>query len=70
MRPGTDPILNLSEALSKSLAYEPRTLSVGECHRILQGDDNALQVGLRDWVPSGEALVLVIDQLEEVFTLT
>jgi hypothetical protein len=70
MRPGADPILNLSEALSKGLAQKAGSLSVGECHRILQSDDKALQVGLRDWVPAGEALVLVIDQLEEVFTLT
>jgi hypothetical protein len=70
MRPGADPILNLSEALSTCLSTESKPLSVTECHRILQSGDKALQVGLRDWVPSGEALVLVIDQLEEVFTLT
>lgn len=70
MRPGADPILNLSEALSKGLTHASKPLSVGECHHALQGGENALQVGLRDWVPSGEALVLVIDQLEEVFTLT
>lgn len=70
MRPGADPILNLAEALSKGLAHEAGAPSVSECHRLLQGDDKAFQVGLRDWVPAGEALVLVIDQLEEVFTLT
>ncbi|MEO5863596.1 MAG: formylglycine-generating enzyme family protein, partial [Nitrospiraceae bacterium] len=70
MRPGGDPILNLAEAVSKCLAHEAGAISVGDCHRLLQGDDKAVQVGLRDWVPSGEALVLVIDQLEEVFTLT
>ena len=70
MRPGADPILNLSEALSKGLTHASEPFSVGECHRALQSGKNALQVGLRGWVPSGEALVLVIDQLEEVFTLT
>jgi len=70
MRPGADPILNLAEVLSKSLAHEAGAPSVGECHRLLQGDDKAFRVGLRDWVPAGEALVLVIDQLEEIFTLT
>ena len=70
MRPGADPILNLAEALSKSLASGAGVLSVEECYRQLQGDDKAFQVGLRGWVPAGEALVLVIDQLEELFTLT
>ena len=70
MRPGTDPILNLAETLSKSLPHASKTLSVTECERILQSGDNALQIGLRDWVPWGDALVLVLDQLEEVFTLT
>jgi hypothetical protein len=70
MRPGADPILNLAEALSKSLAQKAGSPSVDECHRLLQGDVRALQICLRDWVHSGEALVLVIDQLEEVFTLT
>lgn len=70
MRPGADPILNLAEALSKSLPHEAGAPSVVECHRLLKGDDKAFQVGLRDWVPAGETLVLVIDQLEEVFTLS
>ena len=70
MRQGADPILNLAEALSKSLPHEAGAPSVVECHRLLKGDDKAFQVGLRDWVPAGEALVLVIDQLEEVFTLS
>ena len=58
-------ILNPSEALSKSLAKKAESFG-DECHRILQSDDTALQVGLRGWVPAGEALVLVIDQLEEI----
>jgi formylglycine-generating enzyme required for sulfatase activity len=70
MRPGADPILNLSEALSKSLGQETGKPSLEECYGMLQHDDKALQVALRGWVPSGEALVLVIDQLEEIFTLT
>ena len=70
MRPGDDPLLNLAEALSHSLSHEAKTLSVDDCYRRLRGEEAALKVGLRDWVPSGEAVVLVIDQLEEVFTLT
>ncbi len=71
MRPGADPILNLAEVLSKSLAHEVEAPSVNECNdRLLRGDEKAFQVGLRGWVPAGEALVLIIDQLEELFTLT
>lgn len=68
MRPGADPILNLATALSKGLSHEGRTLSAMDCNGLLQGDETALKVGLRDWVPEAEALVLVIDQLEEIFT--
>jgi len=69
IRPGADPILNLAEGLSKSLSHEAGNLTVSECHHLLQDDDKSLQIMLRDWVPGKEALVLVVDQLEELFTL-
>nr|MBA3967207.1 TIR domain-containing protein [Nitrospirales bacterium] len=74
MRPGADPILNLAEVLSKNLSPEPDPLAVSkvfnEVYPYLQEDDQALRVRLRGWIPEKQALVLVVDQLEELFTLT
>lgn len=68
MRPSTNPILNLAEALTRGLSREGRVLSLDDCKRRLQGDNTALTIALREWASPGEAVVLVIDQLEEIFT--
>lgn len=70
MRPGSDPVLNLAEVLSKSLSREGRQLPLDQCHHALKQDEQALQVLLREWGSGEEAIVLVVDQLEELFTLT
>jgi formylglycine-generating enzyme required for sulfatase activity len=70
MRPGSDPILNMSEVLSKGLSHGANSPSIQEVNRMLQDDEKGLQLLLRQWVDQGEALVLAVDQLEEIFTLT
>ena len=69
MRPGVDPMENLAEVLSKAgdLRGAP---SLGELVRELRKDGQALRHLLRQDVPEGDGFVLVVDQLEEVFTLT
>ena len=71
LRPGADPVENLADSLSKGLASEQGQLALGALDRELrEGGDRALRLLLRQHVADGEGLVLVIDQLEELFTLT
>jgi formylglycine-generating enzyme required for sulfatase activity len=71
LRPGADPIENLADSLSWGLAPEQGRLALAELDRDLRaGDERALRLMLRQHVADGEGLVLVVDQLEELFTLT
>jgi formylglycine-generating enzyme required for sulfatase activity len=71
LRPGTDPIENLAQALSLSLGATSAALQMGELYKTLRNgnDPKALRHILRQHVPEG-GFLLVVDQLEEVFTLT
>jgi hypothetical protein len=71
LRPGADPIENLADSLSWGLAPEHGRLALGALDRELRdGGDRALRLLLRQHVADGDGIVLVVDQLEELFTLT
>ncbi len=74
MRPGADPVENLAEVLSRALSTDTKTISIGDLHDELshQDDDTGMRLRhlLRQYVPQDVGFVLVVDQLEEVFTLT
>ncbi|MCB1718563.1 MAG: TIR domain-containing protein, partial [Candidatus Competibacteraceae bacterium] len=66
MRPGADPVFNLAEAL-KVLPGAP---DLGERVHKLRGDDpDALRYLLREYTPAKQRFLLLVDQLEELFTL-
>lgn len=69
MRPGIDPIENLAEALVKTRDLQCDR-SVGELIREFRNDAQALRHFMRQYVQKDHGFVLVVDQLEEVFTLT
>lgn len=69
MRPGRDPILNLADVLIRIGADTPER-SINKLYRMLRADDQALTHFLREVIPKNVALVLIVDQLEEVFTHT
>jgi hypothetical protein len=56
--------------LSHSLSHETQKISVDDGLARLQAGERGLTVALREWVAKRDAMVLVIDHLEEVFTLT
>ena len=58
MRPGSDPILNMSEVLSKGLNHGATSPSIQEVNRMFQEDEKGLQVLLRQWVDQGKLLYL------------
>lgn len=70
LRPGANPIMNLAHALLQALPRGARTgqdldALVGALH----GSETALASWLRQHTPPGHGFFLVIDQLEEAFTL-
>jgi formylglycine-generating enzyme required for sulfatase activity len=74
MRPGADPVENLAEALYRALSTETKTISISALYDELNRQEDNLARGLRHLlrqeVPPDVGFVLVVDQLEEVFTLT
>ena len=70
MRPGKDPIYNLAEALTSTLEDAPSNSALSELKATLRGGEaEALRDYIRQRVPSSERLLLVVDQLEEIFTI-
>ncbi|MCU0735388.1 MAG: toll/interleukin-1 receptor domain-containing protein, partial [Methylotetracoccus sp.] len=67
MRPGHEPLLNLAQSLSQAL---PGGSGFTALRRDLQSAPEALRDWCRERVPAGQRFLLVVDQLEEVFTLT
>lgn len=71
MRPGDQPLLNLANAIQKGLAECEVLVSLVDINKSLKsGDEEALKLLLRQHVPAKTALLLVVDQLEEIFTMT
>jgi hypothetical protein len=67
MRPGHDPVLNLAKAL-KGLSDAPM---LSELNEWLHGEKpDALRDLVRQYLPDKHCFLLVLDQLEEVFTQT
>lgn len=71
MRPGADPIENLATALGNLFGIEIQTLDT-RLRNKADKNARALRLLLREAksVPPGQGLVLVVDQFEELFTLT
>lgn len=65
MRPGRDATRNLAVALSRAFP----TLELAHVQRTLADSDEGLGIAVNGHLPAGCGLLLVIDQLEEVFTL-
>ncbi len=72
MMPGDDPVKELARAIDAGVLPEPRRDSAALAQRLRSGDDSALADWLHDrthdW-PADRALLLVVDQFEELFTL-
>jgi len=64
MAPGAHPLEELEAALLRVAARSSVSLL-----EVLEGDEHGLADAVRQALPPGAELVLVIDQLEEVFTL-
>jgi len=73
MRAGSDPLLNLASALRDELGRRLNGRSLPDSLRNIladsQTDHSALASFLREYLPSDFYFCLVIDQLEEIFTL-
>jgi hypothetical protein len=70
MRPGHDPLANLAEALVR--AAKPSLAGVRPLDEILgqlRASPTALKSLLREHRPDGHGVLLLVDQLEELFTL-
>jgi tetratricopeptide (TPR) repeat protein len=71
LRPGPDPIRSLSQAFVKALRRElgGAYVSPDEVMDDLWKGEGALTTMLRKHTPAGHGFLLVVDQLEEAFTL-
>jgi formylglycine-generating enzyme required for sulfatase activity len=71
-RPGARPIEDLTAALERELASRDAPATLGfRLEELRRGQSSdALRYLLKVAVPEGASLLLVLDQLEEVFTLT
>jgi formylglycine-generating enzyme required for sulfatase activity len=67
MRPGHEPLLNLAQSLCHAL---PAAGDFGILHSRLAGSSEALRDLCRQHLAGTRRLLLAVDQLEEVFTLT
>jgi WD40 repeat protein len=70
-RPGAEPLLNLAMAMNRERAGSDSYRSVRDLARDLAKDSGGLHVAVRlalREAPEGSRLVLLIDQLEELFT--
>jgi hypothetical protein len=69
MMPGRDPLTNLSEAIELGLKPDAAARDIaGLAARLKQADDSALALTLRNFKDKDTALLLVVDQFEELFT--
>jgi hypothetical protein len=67
MRPGSDPVFNLAEALARTF---PEGMSLNALRRELDTQDpESLRALVRQHTPAKSRFLLVVDQLEELFTL-
>ena len=67
MRPGHEPLLNLAQSLFQAL---PAAGDFGALRAKLAGSSDALRDVCRQHLAGTRRLLLAVDQLEEVFTLT
>jgi DNA-binding SARP family transcriptional activator/WD40 repeat protein len=65
MFPGTYPFVELESALARVAVEDPRSLGID-----LEADERALVQMVKRILPAKTTLLLVIDQFEELFTLT
>ena len=70
MMPGGRPTDRLAEVLEQELITEPVRRDSLNRLKQLQGDTRALAFGLRDYQDKGTAFLLIIDQFEELFTVS
>ena len=72
MRPGADPVVNLATCLGNLFGTSVRALDAELRNASNDPDARALRLLLREnkHVPPGRGLVLLVDQFEELFTLT
>jgi formylglycine-generating enzyme required for sulfatase activity len=70
MRPGRDPVGRLAEALEHGLKTEPAQRDSLAVSKRLAADDRALSFAIRDVKVPGRGHLLVIDQFEELFTMS
>ena len=68
MRPGTNPVTSLAFALHGA-GYLPRGHTLAAVLAGFRASDTGLADHLRSYIPAGHGLLLVVDQLEEIFTL-
>ncbi len=70
-RPGNDPFRELAGALpdlDPELSRAERIRVVGQCRAELESGDTGLENSIAGLVPPGQRTLLVVDQLEELFT--
>jgi hypothetical protein len=70
MMPGGRPTDRLAEVLEQELITEPVRRDSLNRLKQLQGDTRALAFGLCDYQDKGTAFLLIIDQFEELFTVS
>lgn len=71
LRPGTEPLLNLAQALHAGLKDSaPEGWTLDRLLRSLGESETALASLLRERIPRGHGFLLVVDQLEEAFLLS
>ncbi len=66
-RPGADPVRNMAQALVE--AFDRPDLMIHQVIETLRFDDHGLTNLVRQYTPKEHALLVVVDQIEEAFTL-
>ncbi len=69
MRPGADPVMELALALHRSLIGKGQEPPPEKLHERLSSNELALVYVLREFLDEKQNLLLLVDQLEETFTL-
>lgn len=70
MLPGADPLERLADVLEHALVPAGASRRTLERLAALEGDERALSIALRDARTDDRAFLLVVDQFEELFTLS
>ena len=68
--PGKHPLDRLANALEQSFINDPNQRDLGACKALLTNNEAALSDKLREQADGKTTFVLVIDQFEELFTLS